>query len=158
MKMQSIGLQKLRCRIISPRTSIVVHVFTLLHLAVCLDTWLRISCEMRFWFRVISSWDSVKQLDSRIIKCLVATRRDLQNLQTHCIVCAVGLDGTTRKLCKGCKTYCYCSRECQELHWNMPGGHGHRAECLGVSELNRKMRHRKKQQRAAAHSLATVPT
>jgi len=119
---------------------------------------LGLHCEERFWFRVISNWARANVLEPSDAKRYEAAHKHLRKLRAFCRGCAVALDGPTRKLCKGCKTYCYCSRECQELHWNMPGGHGHRAECLGVSELNRKMRHRKKQQRAAAHSLATVPT
>ena len=101
---------------------------------------LRLECEKRFWFRAVSKWVRANVLGPKEAMCHESVRRDLRNLRSSCVVCEASLDGATRKLCKGCKTYCYCSRECQELHWNMPGGDGHRAECLGVSELNKRMK------------------
>mmetsp|Transcript_33641 Transcript_33641/g.73784 ORF Transcript_33641/g.73784 Transcript_33641/m.73784 type:complete len:366 (-) Transcript_33641:1059-2156(-) len=108
-------------------------------------------CEARFWFRFVSTREGmVRVLEPWNAKRYEAVRLQLRILRMSCVVCAAALDGTTRKLCKGCKTYCYCSRECQERHWNLPGGGGHRAECLGVSELNRRMKKLKNTTRSVA--------
>ena len=101
---------------------------------------LGLHCEGRLWVRVISKWVRANVLEPLEIKCYESVRGHLRNLRKLCRGCGANLDGATRKLCKSCKTYCYCSRECQELHWKMPGGDGHRAECLGVSELNNRMK------------------
>ena len=55
-------------------------------------------------------------------------RSELREIRDSCGGCGAALEGDARQYCRGCKAFCYCSRECQKLHWNRADG-GHRAEC-----------------------------
>ena len=64
----------------------------------------------------------------------------LRRLRNNCGGCGVDLDGDRRQYCRQCKTYCYCSRECQKLHWNRIGEGGHAHECKKVQCLKKEIR------------------
>ena len=68
-------------------------------------------------------WSSLKFKQRRY-----KIRAALREIRDSCGGCGAALGGDTRQYCRGCKAFCYCSRECQKLHWNRADG-GHRAEC-----------------------------
>ena len=56
-------------------------------------------------------------------------------LMRECAICSK-TDTSTLALqqCEGCNFYCYCSEECQTLHWNK---YNHRGECKQLHTLNK---------------------
>ena len=90
--------------------------------------WLSVACKTKAGDR---SWASNKQQRDEI-------RSKLREIRDSCGGCDAALEGDTRKWCRGCKAFCYCSKECQKLHWNRADG-GHRAECKETQDQARKM-------------------
>ena len=85
------------------------------------------------------------EYEARIVrvKNLVDLHRGLRSLRDICGGCGAEFEGKERKFCRACRAYCYCSRECQKMHWNRKKG-GHREDCKGASELKQKMKEKKK--------------
>jgi hypothetical protein len=91
--------------------------------------WLSVACKFKSAYDVERAdgtferkpWSFFKRRRDQI-------RTKLREIRDSCGGCGAALEGDTRKYCRGCKAFCYCSRECQKLHWNRTDG-GHRAEC-----------------------------
>ena len=100
----------------------------------CMDCCLKLGRfpEAKVWFS-LASWigEDATGISKKNIPIF---RQHLRQMRQHCQTCSVPLDAITRKLCKGCKTYCYCSVECQKIHWDRSED-GHREECKKVTEL-----------------------
>ena len=95
--------------------------------------WLSVACKTSSGFRCFkkmtdgtfepTAWSRFKELRDEI-------RAKLREISDSCGGCGAALEGDTRQYCRGCKAFCYCSRECQKLHWNRADADGgHRAEC-----------------------------
>ena len=91
--------------------------------------------EAKFWLSVASEGGGEVSCDTRHLQSVKQRAFDLRQA---CKVCSVPLDTATRKLCKGCKTYCYCSKACQKIHWDRTED-GHREECKRVMELKEQL-------------------
>ena len=62
-------------------------------------------------------------------------RNAIRELRACCGGCGASLeDDERRKICEGCRTHCYCSRDCQKRHWNRRDGKDHRRECKEVKK------------------------
>ena len=92
--------------------------------------------EAKFW-RTVATRTNAKP-DAAIVEILPRVQSSLRALRQTCKVCGVSLSADTRKLCKKCKTYCYCSRDCQKLHWNRSED-GHREECKKVMAMKKEI-------------------
>mmetsp|Transcript_15029 Transcript_15029/g.32390 ORF Transcript_15029/g.32390 Transcript_15029/m.32390 type:complete len:369 (-) Transcript_15029:239-1345(-) len=101
-------------------------------------TRLKNMAETSFWFNIFSRSEMMPP-DQEAKKCVETIGRKLRMLRDSCGECGTDLVGDRRLYCKQCRTYCYCSRECQKLHWNRVGEGGHRSECIGVKLLEDKM-------------------
>ena len=100
----------------------------------------------KFWGRFSKKILSVPDLDGEIrlirVQMLVQLQRRLRSLRDTCGGCGVEFEGKERKFCRGCRAYCYCSRECQKMHWDREED-GHREDCKGAMELKQKMKEKK---------------
>lgn len=92
---------------------------------------------LRVWYGVISKDAYVSPGHFPWVK------KTLTKLRDKCASCGTGLDTSSRKLCKGCKAFCYCSVECQKAHWGAKDG-GHRDECKKAMALEKEILMKKK--------------
>ena len=93
--------------------------------------------EAKFWLSLVPSRTG-QGIPDYWAGNLPHLQKHLRDLRQSCKVCSAPLDRSKRKLCKGCKAFCYCSRECQKVHWNRSED-GHREECKRVTELEEKL-------------------
>ena len=89
--------------------------------------------EAKFWL-TFPGVTTFRVDEDLFAESLPHVQSSLRALRQTCKVCGVSLNADTRKLCKGCKAYCYCSRDCQKIHWNRSED-GHREECKEVTRL-----------------------
>ena len=82
-----------------------------------------------------------KSLDEKKTRLtvLVLVKKKLCSFRKECATCGTALDRSNRKLCRGCRNHCYCSRECQKMHWNRKKD-GHSAECKEAQEFKAQIR------------------
>ena len=103
--------------------------------------------QAKLWARFVKKTRSFPGInnEARIarVRVLVRLQRALRALRDVCGGCGAEFEGKERKFCRACRAYCYCSRECQKMHWNRKKG-GHREDCKGASELKQKMKEKKK--------------
>ena len=101
--------------------------------------WLELALKTRHGFRGFIKlggndecvWSDTEERRKRI-------RSELREIRNACGGCGSALKGERRQYCRGCRAYCYCSRECQKLHWSR-ADNGHREECKEVQEEARKI-------------------
>lgn len=91
--------------------------------------------EAKLWLSVASERGEEIPCDT---KHLQSVKQRALDLRQTCKVCSAPLGTATRKLCKGCKIYCYCSEACQKEHWDRTED-GHREECKRVMELKEQL-------------------
>ena len=97
--------------------------------------WLSVACKTKSGYAVgkPGTWSQSKVLRDGI-------RSKLREISDSCGGCGDALEGDTRKYCRGCKAFCYCSRECQKLHWNRADADGgHSTECKEAQDQARKI-------------------
>lgn len=99
--------------------------------------YLRAHCVVRHWYSVASKNDLEIRRNYKA-PLLKDAREILCHLRRQCAWCEISLDRSTRKMCKDCKTHCYCSEVCQSAHWNAEKN-GHRSDCQKVTEVKKKV-------------------
>ena len=113
----------------------------LINVTICKDS-LGDLAQARFWAGRVKLADmyfsSTEQRRGALVE-LLDSRRNLRLLRDNCGGCGAEFEGKERKFCRACRTFCYCSRECQKMHWNRKDG-GHREDCKGLAELKKEMK------------------
>ena len=95
--------------------------------------------QARFWFGKIKLSEIVDNDFRRLVaKKYFRLGANFREMRDFCGGCGAEFDGKDRKYCRECRTFCYCSRDCQKLHWNCKKN-GHREDCLGLKELKKQM-------------------
>jgi tetratricopeptide (TPR) repeat protein len=92
--------------------------------------------EAKLWLSLVSRAGQ-EVIDQDCVEVVSHLQQRLRDLRQNCTICSAPLDRSNRKLCKGCKAYCYCSRDCQKVHWNRSED-DHRQECKKVTKLKEK--------------------
>ena len=117
------------------------------HGAMCCSGGLHKYAQAKFWARFVKKTLRHPKMNGKAritrVQELVRLQRELRALRDVCGGCGAEFEGKERKFCRACRAYCYCSRECQKMHWNRKEG-GHREDCKGASELKQKMKEKKK--------------
>lgn len=98
---------------------------------------LRNYCLSRHWYAAASK---IKQyaLENYEAELRKDAHEELCDIRQECAWCQCTLDRSSRKMCKGCKTYCYCSKACQKAHWNAEEN-DHRSECKNAMVVKKKI-------------------
>lgn len=99
--------------------------------------------QSSFWFGKIKLSMISTHRRRDVIERYLSQRAFLRQLRDTCGACGAEFEGKDRKYCGGCRTFCYCSRECQKMHWNRKAI-GHREDCLGLNDLKMKLKDAKK--------------
>ena len=95
--------------------------------------------QERFWFGKLKLSEIIDHDLRRIAaKHYFRIGPIFRKLRDTCGGCGAEFEGKDRKYCRRCRTLCYCSRDCQKLHWNRKED-GHREDCLGLKELKEQL-------------------
>jgi tetratricopeptide (TPR) repeat protein len=104
----------------------------------CADK-LGLPAQTRFWFGKIQLSEIIDHDLRRHVAVLYFHLGPIfREMRDTCGGCGAEFDGKERKYCRECRTFCYCSRGCQKLHWNRKDD-GHREDCLGLKKLKKQL-------------------
>lgn len=95
--------------------------------------------QARLFFRRYRLLDGSNVIESTMgtvdaSTCVELLRQTFRDVRRNCGYCGISLDRKTRKVCKGCETVAFCSRDCQKMDWN--GKDGHRDDCKDTMALS----------------------
>ena len=98
---------------------------------------LRDYCLSRHWYAIASKIDqgALEGYEAKLVK---DAHDVLCDIRRECAWCSCSLDRSIRKMCKGCKAHCYCSKDCQKAHWNAEEN-DHRSECKNAMVVKKKI-------------------
>jgi hypothetical protein len=100
---------------------------------------LGLPAQARFWFGKVQLSDIIdRDLRRSVAVFYFHLGPIFRKMRDSCGGCGAEFDGKERKYCRECRTFCYCSRGCQKLHWNRKED-GHREDCLGLKELKKQL-------------------
>ena len=109
------------------------------HFAMLCAGQLGLEAQARFWFCKVKLSEIIDHDFRRMAaKDYFWASAKFREQRDTCGGCGAQFEGKDRKYCRRCRTFCYCSRDCQKLHWNRKED-GHREDCLGLKELKEQL-------------------
>ena len=98
--------------------------------------------QSRFWLRKVNLANVPLKARRQAANTYFSMVPFFRQLRDACGGCGAEFEGKERKFCRRCRAFCYCSRECQKMHWNRKVN-GHREDCLGLKDLKVKLKEAK---------------
>jgi len=90
---------------------------------------------LSYWMKMMKEWANYDDLLVSKSDCKSKMNECTEIMTRECAICKkIDTDTFVLRQCNSCNLYCYCSKECQTIHWKKP--YNHKRECKQINILN----------------------